>query len=152
MPGHFVQPKPKSFRQSAFWLENIWCPISISNRDVRMYVHIRIYVCSVFVCICMHAYICMSTYVYVCVYACVYVYVRICMYVHTYLHIFAHWYTQLHVAICVQKYCYDHMTSITWSCVIGNSTLREIFMKTDNYIRGKYFGNLIKVGITWYTI
>ena len=28
---------------------------------------------------------------------------------------------------------------------VGNSTLREIFMKTDNYIRGKFFAFLIKV-------
>ena len=28
---------------------------------------------------------------------------------------------------------------------VGNSTLREIFMKTDYYIRGKFFAFLIKV-------
>ena len=35
---------------------------------------------------------------------------------------------------------------IMWvSCLLGNSTLREIFMKTDNFIEGKFFGSLIKV-------
>ena len=29
--------------------------------------------------------------------------------------------------------------------ILGNSTLREIFMKTDNFIHGKYFAHLIKV-------
>lgn len=28
---------------------------------------------------------------------------------------------------------------------IGESILREIFIKTDNYIEGKYFGHIIKV-------
>lgn len=28
---------------------------------------------------------------------------------------------------------------------IGESILREIFIKTDNYIKGKYFGHIIKV-------
>lgn len=28
---------------------------------------------------------------------------------------------------------------------IGESILREIFIKTDNHIEGKYFGHIIKV-------
>ena len=28
---------------------------------------------------------------------------------------------------------------------IGESRLREIFIKTDNYVRGKYFAHVIKV-------
>lgn len=28
---------------------------------------------------------------------------------------------------------------------IGESRLREVFMKTDNYINGKFFGKLIRV-------
>lgn len=28
---------------------------------------------------------------------------------------------------------------------VGESTLREIFIKTDNYIGGKYFAEVIKV-------
>ena len=34
---------------------------------------------------------------------------------------------------------------------IGESILREIFIKTYNHVEGKYFGHIIKVmwGVTW---
>ena len=32
---------------------------------------------------------------------------------------------------------------------IGESRLREIFIKTDNYIRGRYFAHILKVGHTF---
>ncbi len=31
---------------------------------------------------------------------------------------------------------------------IGESRLREVFMKTDNYIGGKFFGKIIKVRLS----
>ncbi len=31
---------------------------------------------------------------------------------------------------------------------IGESRLREIFIKTDNYIQGRYFAHIIKVRLT----
>lgn len=30
------------------------------------------------------------------------------------------------------------------TCFLGESSLREIFMKTDNYIEGRYFAQLLK--------
>ena len=33
---------------------------------------------------------------------------------------------------------------------IGESRLREIFIKTDNYMGGRYFAELIKVSYKWY--
>lgn len=34
---------------------------------------------------------------------------------------------------------------------IGESILREIFIKTDNHVEGKYFAHIIKVGIHSHT-
>lgn len=35
---------------------------------------------------------------------------------------------------------------------IGESSLREIFLKTDNYIEGKYFAEILKVKFFFYII
>ena len=47
---------------------------------------------------------------------------------------------------------YIHILRLNCLIFVGNSTLREIFMKTDNYIRGKFFAFLIKVSTYFYLL
>ena len=42
------------------------------------------------------------------------------------------------------EYVFSYIDVKYFTCFVGESSLREIFMKTDNFIEGRYFAQLIK--------
>ena len=103
LPGQFVQPKPKLFRQSAVLIGK--CPMS-DHYFKHWHMYLYIHTC---ICTYIHMYVCVYMYLYIHTYVCMYVRMyNICMYNNTWIELetrikISHWYIKY---ICIRTSLY----------------------------------------------
>ena len=91
-----------------------------------MYLHVRMYVGTLYVCMYMYMYVCMYMYMYVCMYVymyvcmcvhvCMYMYMYVCMYVHVHVCMYVCMCTCMYVCTCTCMYMYMYVCMYVCTC------------------------------------